>query len=128
MQTLRHDIVHICSRPAAKIEHADHVNLYVSHTLRSPGPLPVVREWKKMCPWMTTLLTEKSTFMTGINDLLQLYNYTKQNNSIISVQVCFAQLRKALLELMCIVNLEQCTTSLYAQEFVPLPYWLYVWY
>ena len=43
----------------------------------------------------------------------------KQNNSIISVQVCFAQLSKALLELIRLVNLEQCTTSLCAQEFAP---------
>ena len=50
----------------------------------------------------------------------------KQNNSISSVQVCFAQLRKALLESIRLVNLEQCTTSLCAQEFAPLPYQM--WY
>ena len=54
--------------------------------------------------------------------------YAKQNNSIISSQVLFAQLRKAILGSIRPVNLEQCTTSLCVQEFAPLPYWPYAWY
>ena len=119
----------IWSRPAAKTEHADHVNLYPIpfHTLCSPGPLPVVRQWKKMYPWMITLLIEKSTFMPGIKDLLQLYMQHRTIRSF-PVKFCFAQLSKALLGSIRLVNLEQCTTSLCVQEFDPLSYQPYAWY
>ena len=51
----------------------------------TPGPLLVVRQWEKVCPWMIAQLMAKLTFMTGRTYL----SCTKQNNSNSSVQVLF---------------------------------------